>query len=150
MDVINGMYENRFNQTGFTLVEIVIASMILAVVITAFSIIVVQQVKFKQRMSEENYAHQLLEQELKEYAARASKDDIADHNDPPGQFGGKVFNINPDISTVNSFQVTLPGGNKITYSLYQVTVTVSWDTPVRSVTATTQVSNELNQADHGS
>lgn len=149
MDVSNGMEKNKFSQSGFTLVEIVVAAMILAVVVAALSIIVAQQAKLKQRVSEENYARQLLEQELKDYAARVSRDDIALHNDPPGQFGGNVFEINPVISMEKSFPVTLPNGDIITYSLYRVTVTVSWGSPARSVTATTLVTNELNQAGPG-
>ncbi|WP_151191979.1 hypothetical protein [Desulfotomaculum copahuensis] len=143
------MDKNKFSQSGLTLVEIVIAAMLLAVVVTVLSAVVVQQAKLKQRMSEENFARQLLEQELKEYSVRVSRDDTAVHNDPPGQFDGKVFEINPVISTEKSFPVTLPNGDTITYSLYRVTVTVSWGAPAGSVTATTLVSNELNQAASG-
>lgn len=144
---------------GFTLVEIIVASVILAVVVTAFSTAVVQQTRLKKEIAVRNAAFQLMENRLKDWSTKAANVNgyFKNHTIPCTENEYNVdgqFSIEKTIELANipgnPLTVNLTGGDNVTYPLYQLTVTVSWDNNSHFVRGTTLVAADIIPQSSGS
>ncbi|HHW42817.1 MAG TPA: hypothetical protein GXX25_03230 [Desulfotomaculum sp.] len=132
--------------------EIIIASVILAALVTAFSAAVVQQARLKKEVAVRNAAFQLMENRLKDWSTKAANVNgyFKNHTMPYTESENNVdgqFSIDKTIELAsipgNPLTVNLTGGDNVTYPLYQLTVVVSWDNNSHSVSGTTLVAADV-------
>jgi len=157
--------EIRSLSAGFTFMEVVIASVILALIIVTFSAVLTYQAKMRTDIATKDQAYQLMEENLKACVSSAS-----DYYDQIQTFNGRTFNYsyyqyfqNPmsqvtlpqyfteapfsvqntmtAVLTNEAYTVSLIDQNSPKYYLFQITSTVTWNG--HSVTGTTLVVPEL-------
>jgi prepilin-type N-terminal cleavage/methylation domain-containing protein len=162
-DVPPGRGSTKWINQGFTLVEVVIASVILAIAVAAFASVLVYQANLRNRIAVRGQAYELMEENLKNWANDASyyhNPSVFYQNpttpytlsEPPQTINNTTYTETNTIelvpgsglaeNEVSYFSVNL-GSQSLNYYLVQVTSVVKWDGGAKSISGTTLVAPDL-------